>query len=36
MQDFETFIGADKAKEFRLLFTNWIYAIYRTLPFAIY
>jgi hypothetical protein len=35
-QDFAAFIGADKANEFKLLFTNWIYKIYRKRLFAIY
>lgn len=28
-QDFEAFIGAEKAKEFKTLFTSWIHTIYR-------
>lgn len=29
-QDFETFIGAEKAKELKTLFSSWIHKIYRT------
>ena len=28
-QDFESFIGVEKAKEFRALFSSWIAKIYR-------
>lgn len=28
-QDFETFIGAEKANEMKQLFSNWIHTIYR-------
>lgn len=34
-EDFETFIGAEKAKEIKGLFTNWIHKIYRKLSFII-
>ena len=30
-QDFEAFIGTEKAKEFRVLFSNWVHTIYREL-----
>ena len=29
-EDFEAFIGAAKAKEFKALFSSWIHKIYRT------
>lgn len=32
-QDFETFIGAEKAQEFRTLFSSWIHKIYHTIHF---
>ena len=28
-QDFESFLGVEKAKEFKELFSSWIYKIYR-------
>lgn len=35
-QDFESFIGAEKVSEFKLLFSNWIHSIYHKLSFAIW
>ena len=32
-QDFESFIGPEKAKEMKALFSSWIHAVYRKSPY---
>lgn len=35
-QDFEAFIGAEKAEEMKQLFSNWIHTIYRKLSYTVW